>query len=374
MRIVISASYGHSLINFRGELIKDLVKRGHEVICTSVEAESEMKDSINRLGAQYYCIPGTRTGTGIVSNIMMLFYYIKTYWMLKPDICFLYMSKPIAYGGLAAILCNIRHVMVFVTGLEVAFYSRGFQNLLVRSILFFMYKIVHLKSDYVFFMNPDDYNKMHKWHLVGDEKAILVNGSGVNMRHFAKKDLPETDMVCMTARLVWSKGIREYIEAADMVKKQYPNVKFLLVGGLDENPEALLKQELDDVIGKGIIEHIGFVHDVRPFLEKCSIFVLPSYHEGNGRSIVEAEAVGRPVITTDAPGCRETVINGYNGFLVPVRDSKALAEKIILLLQNSDLKKTMAENSYILCQERFDVKQINKVFIEKMNEFNHGCI
>jgi glycosyltransferase involved in cell wall biosynthesis len=371
MRIVISASYGHSLINFRGELIKELVKQGYEVICTSIEPEVEMKDSINRLGAKYYRIPGTRTGTGLFSNLVMLFCYIKAYWYLKPDICYLYMSKPIAFGGFAAILCNIRHVLVFVTGLEVAFYSPGIKNLMVRSILILMYKIVHLKSKYIFFMNHDDYRKMLKWRLVKEQKAVIVNGSGVNMKYFTKKAMPVTDAVCMTARLVWSKGIREYIEAAEIVRKKYPNVNFMLVGGLDENPEAVLKEELDEVIKKGLIEHCGFVHDVRPYLERCTIFVLPSYHEGNGRSIVEAEAIGRPIITTDATGCRETVIDGYNGFLVPIKDSRKLAERILLLLENENLKMSMAVNSYQLCLEKFDVKQINKVFIEKINMFKN---
>lgn len=366
MRIIISASHGYSMINFRGELIKEMVMQGHEVICTSIEPPSEMEEAVSNLGAKYYSIPGTRTGLGIISNLGMLFSYIKTYWYLKPDLCFLFMSKPIVFGGLASILCRIKHLIVFVTGLEIAFYSPGIKNWIVRIFLTLMYKLVHGKCDHVFFMNPDDYQRMLKWKLVKESKAVMVNGSGVNMEYFEKKQMPDTDMVCMTARLVWSKGIREYLEAAAMVKAKYPAVKFKLVGGMDENPEALSKQEVDLIVKTGIIEYCGFTKDVRPYLQECSVFVLPSYHEGNGRCIVEAEALGRPIITTDAPGCRETVINGYNGFLIPVRDSKTLAEKIILLLDNPDLKNKMAENSYQLCCEKFDVKQINKIFIDKM--------
>ena len=367
MRIIISASSGISLTNFRGELIKEWVKRGHEVICTSIEPEEEMNYIISTLGAKYYCVPGTRTGTNVFCGLKMIWEYIKAYKHLKPDLCFLYMGKPIAYGGLAAILCGIKRVVVFVTGLEMAFYSAGINNSIIRTVLKKMFKIVHSRSELVFFMNQDDYKNMLKWNLVTKKQSVIVNGSGVDLNHFKKKPMPELDVVCMIARLVWSKGIREYIEAARIVKQQYPGVRFLLVGGLDENQEALTEKELQEVVDSGIIEYCGFAKDVRPYLETCSIFVLPSYHEGNGRSIVEAEATGRPVITTDAPGCRETVVDGYNGFLVPPKDGKALAEKICILLDNEELKMTMAENSYNYCVDKYDVRKVNRVFLEKMN-------
>jgi glycosyltransferase involved in cell wall biosynthesis len=366
MRIVISASNGKSLVNFRGSLIREMIHRGHEVICTSIEPLDDMKDEINKLGAKYHCIPGTRTDINIFSNIKMIVNFIRAYRVLKPDLCFLYMSKPVVFGGLAAIICRIRHIVVFVTGLEVVFYSNGIKNIILRIILIIFFKIVHRKCDSVFFMSHDDYTKMLRWKVVKKDQAILVNGSGVNMEHFTRKDMPEADTVCMTARLLWSKGIREYAQAAEIVRIKYPWVNFLLVGGLDENPEALSEQELEAIIKKGYVHYYGYTEDVRPYLEECSIFVLPSYHEGNGRSIVEAEAVGRPVITTTAPGCCETVIDGYNGFLIPPKDGKALADKIILLLENKKMKMNMAEYSYQLCCEKYDVRLINQVFIENM--------
>ena len=366
MRIVLSASNGRSLVNFRGSLIREMILRGHEVICTSIEPPEDMNEEINKLGASYYCIPGTRTDINILKNIIMLISFIKAYRTLKPDMCFLYMSKPVVFGGLAAIICRIRHLMVFVTGLEVVFYSKGIKNIILRVILITFFKIVHSQCDAVFFMSKDDYAKMLRWNIVKREQAVLVNGSGVNMQYFEQKKMPETDSVCMTARLVWSKGIQEYVDAAEIVRMKYPQVKFMLVGGLDENPEALTKSELEEILRKGHLHYYGYTEDVRPYLEECSIFVLPSYHEGNGRSIVEAEAVGRPIITTTAPGCCETVIDGYNGFLIPPKDGKALAEKIILLLENPKMKRNMAGYSYQLCCEKYDVRMINQVFIETM--------
>lgn len=377
MRIVIAATIGRSLINFRGELIKEWTRRGHEVICISIEPVEEMERQINSLGAKYYQVQGNRTGTNIITDFKMLCLYNKAFKSLKPDLCFLYMSKPVAYGGLAAIHCGIKRIIVFVTGLEIAFYSKGIKNVIVRLILKTLFKRVHKSCEHVFFQNHDDFNKMLKWKLVTKEQSTIVNGSGVDMTYFTKRPMPDNDVVLMTARLVWSKGIREYIEAAKIVKEKYPELKFILVGGLDENPESLSKEELDDLVKKGIIDYRGFAQDVRPHLEECSVFVLPSYHEGNGRSIVEAEAVGRPIVTTIAPGCRETVVDGYNGFLVPVKDSKALAEKIILIIENKELKYRMAENSYVYCCEKYDVRKVNSVFLEKMRiskEDNNGFI
>jgi glycosyltransferase involved in cell wall biosynthesis len=366
MRIVVSASDGKSLTNFRGSLIKEMQRRGHEVICTSIEAPERMEDEIHKLGAKYYCIPGTRTKINVLSNIRMLFSYIKAYRSLKPDLCFLYMSKPVIFGGLAAILCRIRYKYVFVTGLEVVFYSNGIKNILIRCLLIVLFKIVHSKCDAVFFMSRDDYAKMLRWKLVKREQAVIVNGSGVDMEYFTRKCMPASDTVCMTARLLWSKGVREYVKAAELVRQQYPQVTFLLVGGLDENPEGISEKELETIIEKGCVRYCGYADDVRKYLEECSIFVLPSYHEGNGRSIVEAEAVGRPIITTTAPGCCETVIDGFNGFLIPPRDEKALADRILFLLEHKQLKMNMAEYSYQLCCEKYDVRKINQVFIDVM--------
>lgn len=367
LKVLICASYGGSLINFRGDLIKEMIQRGHEVICTSIEPAAVLEEEIKSLGAKYYPIPGTRTGLSFIKNLREVLAYLVAFYKLKPDICFLYMSKPIVYGGMAAILNRIKHINVFVTGLEVAFYSKGMKNRIVRFILKTFYKWIHRKCENVFFMNRDDYNRMKQFHLIEENKAVFVNGSGVNIDIFSKEPMQEIDKVCMTARLVYSKGIMEYAEAAEIIKSKYKDVEFLLVGGLDDNPEAIKEEELQKIIEKGHIRYHGFAKDVRPYLKECTIFVLPSYHEGNGRSIVEAEALGRPIITTNAPGCRDTVIPGFNGFLIPVRNSEALAKKIELLLLNKELKFKMAENSYKLCREKFDVVKVNQIILEKMN-------
>lgn len=366
MRIMISASSGVSLINFRGKLIREMVKRGHEVICTSIEPVEEMEEEIAALGAKYLCIPGTRTGTGIWEALKMIYYYILVFRKWKPDLCFLYMSKPVAFGGLAAVLCKVKRITVFVTGLEIVFYTPGIKNRLIRLLLILLFKITHSHSETVFFMNSHDYEKMKGWRLVKEGQGVIVPGSGVDMEHFKQRPVGAKSKVCMTARLLWSKGVREYIQAAAIVKQEYPEVSFLLIGDYDENPESMSREEIQEAVADGKIIYCGFAKDVRPYLEDCSIYVLPSYHEGNGKSIVEAEAVGRAIITTKAPGCSETVIDGYNGFLIPVKDPYTMADRIIMLLEHEEVIDRMAGFSHQLCDEKFDVNKINRVFIQRL--------
>lgn len=359
MRIVIVASSTESLVKFRGHLIKEWIKRGNEVCCISIECATDVQEMLNQLGnVSYYQVAGSRTGTSIVEGFQMIQRYKKTFQQIRPDACFLYMSKPIAFGGIAALLCQIPHIYIFQTGLDIPFYSKGIKNFIIRQVLKLLYGYVQRRAEAVIFMCHEDEKKMLKWGLVKEKQTFYVDGSGVDMDKFSKQVLPEEPIVLMVARLVWSKGVREYIEAARTVKQQYPKTRFLLVGGLDENSEALNKEELNQIVHEGVVEYLGYQNDVRPFLKMCSIFVLPSYHEGKGTAILEAQAIGRPIITTTAPGCSETVIEGYNGMLVPPKDSEALANAIIHLVVDKNLRQKMANNAYDFCSRTFDSRMI----------------
>ena len=366
MKVVIAASYGPSLLNFRRDLIKEMIKRGHIVTCISIESKDKMEKPLAALGASYESVGGSRTGTGFFENFAIFFCYLKLLWKLKPDLCFFYMAKPIVFGGSAAIILGIKRIYPFITGLETPFYSKNRKDIFIRCLLCLFYKFVIHFSKACFFMNRDDINRMKKLKVVREEKAVLVNGSGVNMEHFTRLPLPEEPRVCMIARLVEGKGVRDYFEAAALVKEKYSDVPFLLVGGFDEHKEGIKEEELNDLLLEGAVSYYGHAEDVRPYLEHCSIFVLPSYHEGNGRSIVEAMAAGRAIVTTNVPGCRDTVMEGYNGFLVPPRDGKALAEKLEILIQKKELRETMGNNSYLLCQEKFEVNKINNILLQTM--------
>lgn len=366
MRVLIVATAGESLYKFRGNLIREWVKRGCEVVCISIEPSEEMSPIVQELGASYVQVPGNRTGTSIIDGFEMIKKYENAFRSIQPDICFLYMSKPVAFGGIAAIRSGIKRIVVYQTGLEIAFYSGGIKNLFIRKVLKTLYRYVQSHCETVFFMNHEDERKMIEWGLVKQSQVCYVDGSGVNLDYFQKKDMPSMPVVLMVARLVWSKGIREYIEAAKIVKTENKNVRFMLVGGLDENSEALTKDELKELIDSGLIEYMGYQNDVRPYLEECSIFVLPSYHEGKGTAILEAQAVGRPIITTTAPGCCETVIDGYNGFLVPAKDAQSLAKRIAQLSSDKELRDRMAENAYQHAVKTFDQKIICDIMCNRM--------
>lgn len=363
------ATNGVSLINFRGKLIEELVQRGYEVVCVSIEDDSEIGEAIRNLGARYVQVSGDRTGVGLLSGFSMIKRYMNFFKNEKPDISFMYMSKPIAFGSLAARLTKTKHYNILVNGLENAYYRTGIKDFIVRCVMSFLYKNASKKADNIFFQNHDDMNYFSEHKLLKkDSNAYVVNGSGVDMTHFTREELPDEPVILMVARLLWSKGIREFLSAITTVKQKNPQTKVLLVGGLDNNDEALTKDELDDFITKADIEYCGFASDVRPFLKRCSIFVLPSYHEGCPRCVLEAMATARPIVTTDVPGCKETVVDGVNGFIVPCRNSEALAEKINELVENAELRKAMAQKSFEMCEEKFEVGKVNDFIIERIEK------
>ncbi len=367
MRICICATSGVSLTNFRGELIKSWVNKGHEVICMSIEPYEEMSQQISKLGASYYQVAGSRVGIGVLEGLRMIHQYRVAFKALQPDMCFLYMSKPVAYGGVAARLQHVKHINVLVNGLENAYYRKGIKDWLVRKVMSTCYWMVGRVADNVFMQNQDDYNYFINNKITCAKNTSVINGSGVDMCHFSKVPIPSEPIFLMVARLLWSKGIREYVSAIGIVKQKCPNAKFMLVGGLDNNDEALSKEELETCIHECSLGYCGYTSDVRQFLEKCSVFVLPSYHEGTPRSVLEAMAMGRAVITTQAPGCRETVIEGHNGYLVPVGNSDLLAERMIQLANDTALIAKMGDNSYEICKTKYEVSIINENLNKKMN-------
>lgn len=366
MKIIIAASSGISLVNFRGNLIRDIVRRGHEVYCISCENDDATRTSVEGLGAHYIYIPMSRTGTNVLEDIKTIIAFWKVISDIKPDMYFAYMSKPVTYGGSVARICKVPHINLLINGLEIAFYRNDFKSKIIRFVLKTCYRFACGAAENVFFQNPDDLNVFETASVVLKEQCTIVNGSGVDMKYFDKRPLPKEPCVLMTARLIWSKGIREYLRAAEIVKEKMPDARFILVGGLDKNQESLTEDELRNYVESSVVEYAGYSNDVREYLEKCSIFVLPSYHEGTPRSVLEAMAMGRPVITTNAPGCRETVIDGVNGFLVSVKNVNELAEKMFWMLEHPEEIKKMGSESHRICLDKFDVKKVNQRMIEIM--------
>ncbi|MDX1541447.1 MAG: glycosyltransferase, partial [Geminicoccaceae bacterium] len=201
------------------------------------------------------------------------------------------------------------------------------------------------------------------------EQSVLINGSGVDLRQFSPAPFPATPTFLLIARFLVEKGVRDFVEAARLVRSRHPNVRFVLVGGPDEaNPSSIGRAELQGWLDEGIVENPGWLDDVRPAIAASSVYVLPSYYrEGTPRTILEALAMGRPVVTTDAPGCRETVRHGVNGWLVPPRDPKALAAALLTFLDDPEPVARMGAESLALAREKYDVDKVNDVMLAAMD-------
>jgi glycosyltransferase involved in cell wall biosynthesis len=257
-----------------------------------------------------------------------------------------------------------------ITGLGYAF-SEGntIKQKILKFVMIKLYTQGLKSSDKIIFQNKDDQALFLKLKIFKKKNlSYIVNGSGVDLSFYPLTSLPSKPIFLMIARLLVVKGVREFVEAAKIVRLRFPNAKFKLVGGLDQNPSSISSKELHLWIKQGNIEYLGELKSVHSILQSSKFFVLPSYREGLPRSILEALSTGRPIITTDTPGCRETVIHQKNGLLVPVRDVTALAKAMIKLLNGKDEAiKKMAKESYLIAKNKFEIDKVNKNMLKIMN-------
>lgn len=365
-KIVIIAGKSSSLINFRGDLIKEWIKLGHEVF--AVAPGDEKKDELSSIGAKYVSVPLSRTGINPFKDLFSFFAIIILLKKNKPDYLFLYTIKPVIYGSLATYFIRKCKVYSIITGLGYVFSGNSVKQKILKYIIIYLYRLALSKNEKVFFQNPDDASTFEKLKIIKRSQEFLVNGSGVNIERFSFTPLPDGPVTfLLIARLIWDKGIKEFMEAARMIKDRAKEAKFVLVGPYDENPFAIKVNYIETWVQEGIIEYLGQVNDVRPIIAEASVYVLPSYYrEGTPRTVLEAMAMGRPVITSDAPGCRETVIEGVNGFLVPVKDSAALAGAMEKFILEPGLAERMGKESRKLAEKKYDVYKVNQIINRAM--------
>lgn len=360
-RVAIIAPYAPSIVSFRGALIRALVERGSAVWVLAPDYTDAIKDAVRALGAHPIDYPMHRTGTNPLADW-------RTFWVLRrilrqiqPHILLPYNIKPIIYGLLAGGWVERR--VALIEGLGYAFTQTepSVRQHILRYLVRQMYRIALKRAHAVLFLNPDDQREFCRLSLVRAEQAVLLGGIGVDLSEYMPAPaVLEPLTFTLAARLLREKGIVEFAQAAQRIKQRHPNTRFLLLGGLDTNPGALREHEVRLWEQAGILEWHGHVPDVRPYFAQTSVYVLPSYREGVPRSTQEAMAMARPVITTDAPGCRETVIDGVNGFLVPPRDVDALVAAMERFIQQPELILSMGQASRKLAEERFDVHKINQ--------------
>lgn len=364
MKFILISPKNRTTYNFRGDLIKEIIARGYDVIVTGPNEDGLNK--ILELGVRFELIPLNKNGLSIKDDLKYLLAMHRLFKKEKPDATLGYTIKPVIYGAVAAKLAGVKNISSMVTGAGYVFTAKTPKAKVVRKIVSILYRIGFNCAGTVIFQNKDDLNEFTGRKLIKKEKCVLVNGSGVNMQKFEVAPLPGKLTFFMLSRVMFSKGIREYLQAAKDVKAKHPEVRFMLLGAVEDIQDSLKADDLKPYIDEGIIDYFGETEDVASYFRQCSVYVLPSYREGTPRTVLEAMAMGRPIITTDAPGCRETVIDGFTGFLVPVQDSKVLAEKMEWFTANQSETVKMGKASYELCKDKFDVIKVNAEMLKHM--------
>lgn len=369
MKILIIGGYGPSLINFRGPLLQALVADGHEVFAAAPQDGIDVASALENWGVKYVPVPINRTGMNPLHDGRSLIKLWKTAKKINPDRVLCYTIKPVIYGSMATRLAGVENVYSMITGLGYAFGKTSGKRGMLFKLVKLLYRTSLALNTAVMFQNPDDMNLFKELGIISKNKnTVITNGSGIDLEHFAlkppKKENPIT-FLCLS-RLLREKGVREFAEASMLLKKEYPEVQFRLVGPHDHGPDSISDSELESWRAAGV-DCPGGVSDVRPEISAASVYVLPSYREGTPRSVLEALSMGRPVITTDAPGCRETVISGKNGYLIPVRDVQALAEAMKNFIKDPGLIAEMGHESRVLAEKKYDVNKVNKTIMDTMS-------
>lgn len=370
MKVAVVGGFAQSLIGFRGDMLRSMVELGHEVLAMAPEDDPAVIATLREMGVQYRSVPLRRTGMNPIRDAGTTVALARAFRQFRPDAIFVYAVKPVIYGSLAARLARVPLRVAMITGTGSAFAGGGSRkrrlvSWLVRRLYWAGLAGVHV----VFFQNPDDEKLFRSLGLVGRrrQRIVRVGGSGVDLTRFSPVALPAGPVTfLLIGRVIRDKGVAEYVEAATIVRKVHPEARFQLLGPMDVNPSAISQAELDGWVAAGAIEYLGRTADVRPNLAAAHVCVLPSYGEGMPRSVLEAMAMGRPAIVTDVPGCRETVVDGRNGYVVPVRDGPALAAAMLRMIEEGERLAGMGAESRRLAEERFDVRDVNRTIVEAM--------
>lgn len=376
MKFLMISSFLPSVLNFRGKLLEAIASHGYEIHIMAPEFASfpEEQQKLQALGYHLHEIPMQRTGTNPLADLKLLKNLYQQIRRIQPDYVLSYTIKPVIYGTLASWLAKVPHRFALITGLGYAFQNVGSgKHSLFQKMVHGLYAQALKHSDKVFFQNPDDLKLFQDMHLLEANKpTVVVSGSGVNVQDFDVMPLPKNQQgqvkasFLLIARLLGDKGVREYAESARIIKAQYPEAEFHLVGWIDDNPSAITQAELDSWIADGRLKYWGKLSDVRPAIAQSSVYVLPSYREGMPRTVLEAMAMGRAIITTDAPGCRETVSHGVNGYLVGVKSVDDLVHSMQYFIEDPKLIELMGQRSREIALNKYDVHQVNKHMLAEM--------
>lgn len=367
MNVAISAIRTKNIRINRYELVKSLQELGHSVFYIGQESVDDIHSDYEKYNVEFLSIPLGRSNTNPIREIKSI---MKTKRVLKEnsiETLIVYGIRTFPTMVIAAKLAGVKNILCIVNGSGRLFQMKGIKGLLVKSISYPMLWLAFSLSNSILFQNPDDLTMVKRKKMLLRKNYGTVNGSGVNLSEYHSEGLEIKPVFSMISRLTGSKGVNEYIQAAFYVKQKHPTAIFHLIGPMDEDDIGINMKLLQKAINENVLILKGKVDDVRPYINQCRIFVLPSYYpEGIPRSILEAMAMGRPIITTNSPGCKETVDEGINGYLVNPRDIDDLTKKMNWMIENPDKVREMGENSRLLCEEKFDVNKINEVMLKSL--------
>jgi glycosyltransferase involved in cell wall biosynthesis len=371
-RVLIACDCPKSLIDFRGKLIEQMAKQHQVYVFTPQITKQYMREQLTSMQVSIHENQLESSSVSIFSDLRYIFQLYKLIKQIKPDLFFPYTFKPVIYGTLVAKFFGVKKITPMLSGLGNNFTNSAnmsFLGNITRMLLKF--SLIKSRRVSVILQNNDDYQTLREHKILKDtHKAFVVNGSGVDLEHYVYNapDIRNISFI-MIARLINAKGIYEYYEAARLLKLKYPYVKFKLIGAYGVNVDTISDELYSKIKSGAVIEYLGEVDDVRPCITNSSVVVLPSYYgEGVPRCLLESMAMGRPIITCDSVGCRETVNSDseINGFLIPVKNVPALAAKMEFYINNPEAVTDYGLNGLALANKKFNVHLINAKMLEIM--------
>jgi glycosyltransferase involved in cell wall biosynthesis len=365
-KIILLSGSGDTVAWFRLDFLNEFLLRSYKVYVLAPDIRDDLKPELIDMGIEFIEIKLERKGFNVLNLISSVFELVSLFKEIQPNIIFSYTHKAILSGSLAAKISGFSNTFSMVTGTGHLFDNQTKKEKVIKFIGSLFLRIALRFNKLVFFQNPDDQALFLKNNIVLSQKTKLVNGSGVNLDKFSLSPLPSEPIFLCMARLIKSKGLEEFARAAKRVKKLNPEARFILYGYPDDHPDSIDENEIiTNWLNDFGVEYFGYAENPIDAIKECSVFVLLSYKEGTPRVVLEAMAMGRPIITTDAPGCRETVKNRVNGFLVPRFDDLEAANAMTKLL-SAELRKEMGKESRKFCELKFNVLDVNNTLLSDM--------
>jgi len=370
LKIVVLGAQPEYLSGLRGPLIRDLLAAGHDVTAIGAEDMVAVRTAIESWGARYRVVPIRRAGLNPIADLGAILSLYRALRDEKPDLLFTYTVKPNVYGLPLGWLAGIKRRYGMVAGRGWAFgEGRELKRRISRTIAILAFRFGFRFADGVISQNEEDLTLFRELGIIrGKTRTTRVFGSGVDLEHFQPEPMPTgAKTFVMICRLLVDKGVADYAEAARIVRRTYPDAVFRLVGPFDHSPNGIAPETIQAWANEGIIDYAGATEDVRPFIARAHALVLPTrYGEGVPRTVLEAMAMGRPVIVSDTPGCRDTVRDSENGRIVAAADIAGLAQAMTALVSDDTQLEAAGRASRTLAVERFDSRAVNAAMIDFM--------